>query len=106
MALFAVLPVVPGPARSDWAPVIGFDDELTERICSRAGCTLVAEWNVNWRNPRIHGVERVKIWLACDEHRDYLHDYLEARDFPVVVSPLSRPLDRLPGPLAAETRLP
>ena len=86
--------------------MIGFDDGLTEPICSRAGCRLRAGGTVNWRNPRMHGVERVKIWLACDEHRDYLHDYLEARDFPVVISPLSRPLNRLPDPLTAETCVP
>lgn len=65
-------------------------------ICSRAGCSDDAAWNVNWRNPKIHGEERVKVWLACDEHRDYLSEYLAARDFPVVVTPLSEPIDRLP----------
>ena len=82
--------------------MIGFDGELSEQTCSRAGCCLAAAWNVNWRNPRIHGAERVKVWLACNEHRDYLHDYLEARDFPVVVTPLSRPLDRLPDLVIVE----
>jgi hypothetical protein len=86
--------------------MIGFGGERAEQTCSRAGCSLPAGWNVNWRNPRIHGAERVKIWLACDEHRDYLHDYLEARDFPVVVTPLPQPLDRLPDPPVVETRLP
>ena len=56
--------------------------------CSRAGCTAAAAWNVNWRNPKIHGEERVKVWLACEEHRAYLREYLSARDFPVSVSPL------------------
>jgi hypothetical protein len=41
---------------------------------------------VNWRNPRIHDISRVKVWRACDEHRDYLAHYLETRDFPVVVT--------------------
>lgn len=76
--------------------MIGLDDELAEPTCSRAGCRLPAAWNVNWRNPRIHGPERVKVWLACDDHRDYLHDYLEARDFPVVVTPLGQALEMLP----------
>lgn len=75
-----------------------------EPICSRAGCTNEAAWNVNWRNPRIHGLERVKVWLACDEHREYLADYLGAREFPVQVTALSEKLERLadagdsPGP--------
>ena len=63
---------------------------------------MPAAWNVNWRNPRIHGPERVKIWLACDDHRDYLRDYLDARDFPVVVTPLASPLRRLPEIVTAE----
>jgi hypothetical protein len=55
--------------------------------CSRAGCRKAASWSVNWRNPRIHAEDRVKVWLACDEHVDYLRDYLAARDFPVDVKP-------------------
>ena len=84
--------------------MIGFDEELAEPTCSRAGCTLPAAWNVNWRNPRIHGLDRVKIWLACDGHRDFLHRYLEARDFPVVVTPLEHPLEHLPEAAVIEGR--
>lgn len=61
---------------------------MTEALvptCSRAGCVLPATAQVQWRNPRIHDESRRKIWLACDEHRGYLHDYLAARDFPVAV---------------------
>lgn len=72
------------------------EQEFAGPTCSRAGCRCAAAWNVNWRNPRLHGPERVKVWLACDEHRDYLRDYLAARDFPVVVTPLAEMLDRLP----------
>jgi len=63
--------------------------------CSRAGCSAEAAHTVNWRNPRIHGEDRVKIWLACVEHVDYLHDYLASRDFPVVVTPLGETVDRV-----------
>lgn len=76
--------------------MIGFDDESIEPTCSRAGCSRLAAWNINWRNPRIHGVERVKIWRACDDHRDYLRDYLDARDFPVAITALAQPLECLP----------
>ncbi|WP_340309583.1 hypothetical protein [Ruicaihuangia caeni] len=38
----------------------------------------------------------MKIWLACDDHRDWLRDYLAARAFPVVVTPIDEPLERLP----------
>jgi len=57
--------------------------------CSRAGCREIAVWRVEWRNPRIHSPDRRKVWVACDAHRDYLRDYLAARDFPVAVAPLT-----------------
>lgn len=57
--------------------------EPSSNPCSRAGCRTEASWQVIWRNPRIHTVDRRKVWLACDEHREYLRDYLAARDFPV-----------------------
>ena len=56
--------------------------------CSRAGCREPATWRIEWRNPKIHSPERRKVWVACDDHRDYLRDYLAARDFPVSVRPL------------------
>jgi len=56
-------------------------------ICSRAGCHAPATKQVVWRNPRIHSADRRKIWLACDDHVDYLRDYLAARAFPVAVEP-------------------
>lgn len=60
-----------------------------DAFCSRAGCREVAVWRVDWRNPRIHAVDRRKTWVACDDHVAYLRDFLAARDFPVSVSPLS-----------------
>ncbi len=74
--------------------MIGAPEPATER-CSRAGCSLPAGWKVNWRNPRIHAEDRVKIWLACDDHVDYLRDYLSTRDFPVVVTDLGTSVQRL-----------
>jgi hypothetical protein len=66
-------------------------------ICSRAGCRNDATTTVNWRNPRIHSLDRVKVWLACDEHAEYLRDYLAARDFPVLLAPLGSPIDSIPS---------
>jgi hypothetical protein len=66
--------------------------------CSSAGCSAPAAWRINWRNPRIHGVDRVKVWLACDTHRASLHEYLATRGFPVLVSALDQPVDRVPDP--------
>ena len=70
-------------------------------ICSRAGCSEPAHWNVNWRNPRIHTADRVKIWLACDEHRQFLFDYLATRSFPVIVTPLADHVDLVPDTSAS-----
>lgn len=64
-------------------------EQVAEATCSRAGCRAPARWRVDWRNPRIHSADRVKTWVACDEHRDYLRDFLAARDFPVSVSALT-----------------
>jgi hypothetical protein len=73
--------------------VIGSDAAVQ---CSSAGCTADAAWRVNWRNPRIHTPDRVKVWLACDDHRATLADYLATRGFPVVVSALDAPVDLVP----------
>ncbi len=59
-----------------------------ERLtCSRAGCLEAATWRVEWRNPKIHSEDRVKVWLACEEHVEYLREFLAARQFPVRVVP-------------------
>jgi len=71
-------------------------DSLETTRCSRAGCRSDALWTVAWRNPRIHSPDRVKSWLACDEHREYLRDYLATRGFPVTVVPLGEVVDRVP----------
>ncbi|KQZ84361.1 acetone carboxylase [Microbacterium sp. Root166] len=67
------------------------DDELVAApaTCSRAGCRAPAKWRIDWRNPRIHTADRVKTWVACDEHVGYLREFLAAREFPVVVEPLT-----------------
>ena len=76
--------------------MIGEVGPATER-CSRAGCTEAATSAVHWRNPRIHGEERVKTWLACDEHVEYLRDYLATRDFPVTVTAVGVTVERVAG---------
>jgi hypothetical protein len=52
-----------------------------ELICSARGCREAARWELCWNNPRLHSPERRKTWLACDEHRDALAAFLEARSF-------------------------
>ena len=52
-----------------------------ETRCSAKGCQAAATTDLSWRNPRIHDAARVKHWLACDEHADYLADFLARRNF-------------------------
>lgn len=63
--------------------MIGLDPVVP--TCSRAGCRARAVHSVIWRNPKIHGADRRKVWLACDEHVAYLREFLAARGFPVEV---------------------
>jgi hypothetical protein len=74
--------------------VIGFGE--TDVRCSAAGCTAAAAWRINWRNPRLHPADRVKVWLACDVHRETLGSYLGTRGFPMVVSERDTAVDVVP----------
>jgi len=49
--------------------------------CSARGCTTTATWALLWNNPKLHTPDRRKTWLACDEHRQSLADFLTARGF-------------------------
>jgi hypothetical protein len=69
--------------------MIGLFSEPEKLACSRAACVQTANWRIEWRNPKIHSADRVKVWLACAEHRDYLENFLASRDFPVSVVELS-----------------
>ena len=75
--------------------MLGFGFTPTYAECSKAGCREKAEWAVNWRNPRIHGEDRVKVWAACDEHRDELHDFVSDRGFQVAITPFGIEVERL-----------
>jgi hypothetical protein len=50
-------------------------------ICSARGCTAPAVWELLWNNPKLHTPDRRKIWLACEDHKDSLSDFLGARSF-------------------------
>jgi hypothetical protein len=80
--------------------MIGFGAEIAVPQCSRAGCGEPATFSVNWRNPKIHSSDRVKVWLACDEHRDFLREFLLARNFPVVVDVVGAELSHVPDSAA------
>ena len=58
--------------------------------CSRKGCRAEAVWQVLWNNPKIHDAERRKAWLACEDHRGYLENFLQARLFWRSTEPLDQ----------------
>ena len=58
-------------------------------MCSAKGCRASAVWQLRWNNPKLHTPERRKIWLACDEHRVHLSDFLDRRGFLREVEPLA-----------------
>ncbi|WP_202387318.1 acetone carboxylase [Nocardioides flavescens] len=47
--------------------------------CSAKGCPHPAVHALLWNNPRLHTPERRKVWLACEEHRESLGDFLGSR---------------------------
>ena len=64
------------------SPVLGRSALSAEAlICSAKGCQSEATWQLLWNNPRIHTPDRRKTWLACEEHRASLSDFLGARGF-------------------------
>lgn len=56
-------------------------DSVDELVCSARGCRAEATWGVLWNNPKLHTPVRRKVWLACDQHREHLEEYLRARAF-------------------------
>jgi hypothetical protein len=59
----------------------------TEPVCSAKGCRRAAVYEIRWNNPKIHPPERRKVWLACEEHREGLADFLDRRGFLREVAP-------------------
>lgn len=60
------------------APLVASDEPA---ICSAKGCARPASWALLWNNPKLHTPDRRKTWLACDDHRLSLSDFLGARGF-------------------------
>ena len=50
-------------------------------LCSAKGCQAPATWELLWNNPKLHTPDRRKVWLACDDHKGSLSDFLGARQF-------------------------
>jgi len=49
--------------------------------CSAKGCRATAVYQLRWLNPQLHSDDVRKTWLACEEHRNWLSDFLRARGF-------------------------
>ncbi|WP_305786502.1 hypothetical protein [Symbioplanes lichenis] len=56
-------------------------DEEVAVQCSAKGCRSAASWALRWNNPKLHEPAYRKTWLACDQHREHLSDFLGARGF-------------------------
>ncbi len=59
-------------------------------VCSARGCASAGVWALIWNNPRVHTPDREKTWIACDEHRESLSEFLGARGFLRRTDPLTR----------------
>ena len=68
----------------------GEQPEPDQVICSARGCRQRASWAIVWNNPRIHPPEREKVWTACEEHREYLADYVRRRSMLRRVDPIEQ----------------
>ncbi len=62
--------------------------ESDEVVCSAKGCRQAAVHVLVWNNPKLHTPGREKTWVACDEHRAALSEYLSVRGFLRRVDPL------------------
>lgn len=56
--------------------------------CSRKGCVQQARVELLWNNPKVHDPQRLKSWVACGEHEQYLEDFLASRGFLRLSQPL------------------
>ncbi|WP_088317187.1 hypothetical protein [Kineosporia sp. R_H_3] len=72
-------------------------DDAGHAVCSARGCRAHGVWALRWNNPKLHTPDRRKTWLACDEHRTSLSEFLSLRGFlrevDEVGAPPSEPTD-------------
>ncbi len=52
-----------------------------DAVCSARDCTGRALYDLRWNNPKLHTPDRRKSWLACEEHRSTLGEFLQVRGF-------------------------
>jgi hypothetical protein len=73
------------------------DPGTGRQICSARGCHGDAAWALRWNNPSLHPPERRKTWLACDDHRQSLTEFLSLRGFLREIVPATSAADGAPG---------
>ncbi len=61
------------------------EPEGAQQICSAKGCRRSGTHAVVWNNPKVHTPERRKVWLACEDHRESLADFVRMRGFLIEV---------------------
>lgn len=66
---------------SSWSAVTSLHEPPSDLVCSARGCTHQADFGLLWNNPSLHTPERRKTWLACEEHREHLSQFLGTRGF-------------------------
>jgi hypothetical protein len=54
---------------------------MPDLVCSAKGCRAAATWAHLWNNPKLHTPGRRKVWLACEDHRTSLGEFLSVRGF-------------------------
>ena len=57
-------------------------------VCSAKGCSAQGQWVLAWNNPKVHDPTRRKAWVACDDHRTHLTQFLDSRRFLRAIVPL------------------
>ena len=57
------------------------DEDDVELICSAKRCRAPAAHQLRWNNPKLHAPAARKVWLACDDHREHLGNFLGSRGF-------------------------
>jgi hypothetical protein len=86
ISVVATIPVVVATTRTYAPDVLRLPEDRP--ICSAKGCRAPATYALAWNNPKLHTPDRRKTWLACDEHRPTLSEFLDRRGFLRDVTPL------------------
>ncbi len=70
--------------------IFGASHPESRTRCSARGCRADAAYGLLWNNPKLHTPDRRKTWLACEEHRVSLSDFLSMRGFLKDTVPVSQ----------------